>query len=779
MARAGKYPEFNFLNCDLYLYFLPQLEYMKQSVLSGSIPLWNPYSAVGGPFFAANASGPLYPINWVIFLLDTPHAILAIQFMDVIIAMVGTALYMRHLKLEWPAVLLSAVLFGYVVLPDTFILHIGSTYCWLPFIILFTHKVLEKPTFRTCVGLAAVLSLCFLAGHPQYFFYNSIIAGIYALVMAVFARDEIGFKGISIRLAMVGFAFLLTLGLVAVQLLPTAELSLFSVRNIGEKLLSSPEVPRSTSSTLLMFQNYMNREGAYLSNSGFIYVPFPLYYMGCSILLVPFALLADKKIRPVTIALFAALGYSILFVLSKEIPALSVFGKIPFADSFRWHSRMNDLSQFMIVILAGIGFSSLWSRGAAWLGGLQGERRYWLSGSIIILLTAACFRLALDSEMGSKFVEHDGATRSLLEAGTYFVIILAGAAIFSAYASRHPAWLKEIGIWVVLGLIILDVASYRKIECSVPSTTSRATMDLFDGERLQWMRENGGYDRSLLMTDRFRTNPNSGSMFQLFDVNSYNPYTLTRWKDYLIMATNPERAASMFAGIINIPEQVLMLQHARLSGAASIRFFISTWNFEQMSRRFPEELRFDRSKLLEDWRLLTEGPGTTSNFYVYENTAALPRAYMVNGYQVARDTAESLKAVKSDLTDLLHSVVLENGRPSFPSAEVPATCGQVRIDDYGINEVTLSVEAEEPALVILTDSYYPGWTAYVDGVRKPIWRANSLFKAVEVPQGGHTLVFRYQPRSFRLGCAVSLIFFVAILLGILLERRLVRRSSGA
>ena len=124
-------------------------------------------------------------------------------------------------------------------------------------------------------------------------------------------------------------------------------------------------------------------------------------------------------------------------------------------------------------------------------------------------------------------------------------------------------------------------------------------------------------------------------------------------------------------------------------------------------------------------------------------------------------------------------MVLEDGRPSFPSAEVPATCGQVRIDDYGINEVTLSVEAEEPALVILTDSYYPGWTAYVDGVQKPIWRANSLFRAVEVPSGKHVLDFKYRPRSFRLGCAISLIFLVAILLGILLERRLVRRSSGA
>jgi uncharacterized membrane protein YfhO len=56
----------------------------------------------------------------------------------------------------------------------------------------------------------------------------------------------------------------------------------------------------------------------------------------------------------------------------------------------------------------------------------------------------------------------------------------------------------------------------------------------------------------------------------------------------------------------------------------------------------------------------------------------------------------------------------------------------------------------------LTDVYYPGWTASVDGTAVPIHRANYAFRAVAVPPGRHVVEFHYRPASVRYGLLLSL-----------------------
>ena len=66
---------------------------------------------------------------------------------------------------------------------------------------------------------------------------------------------------------------------------------------------------------------------------------------------------------------------------------------------------------------------------------------------------------------------------------------------------------------------------------------------------------------------------------------------------------------------------------------------------------------------------------------------------------------------------------------------------------YGRNDVSLAVETDRNSVLVLHDIYYPGWEAYVDGERRPILRANLLFRGVEVPPGRHRVEFRFRPLS--------------------------------
>ena len=65
-------------------------------------------------------------------------------------------------------------------------------------------------------------------------------------------------------------------------------------------------------------------------------------------------------------------------------------------------------------------------------------------------------------------------------------------------------------------------------------------------------------------------------------------------------------------------------------------------------------------------------------------------------------------------------------------------------------------------LLVLSDRWYPGWKATVNGRNADVLRANGVFRAVEVPAGVSDVEFRFLPRSLRLGAAVSLFGLAAL-----------------
>jgi hypothetical protein len=59
------------------------------------------------------------------------------------------------------------------------------------------------------------------------------------------------------------------------------------------------------------------------------------------------------------------------------------------------------------------------------------------------------------------------------------------------------------------------------------------------------------------------------------------------------------------------------------------------------------------------------------------------------------------------------------------------------------------VQSPNPARLVLLDTYYPGWSATIDGTKLPIQAANVAFRSVAIPAGSHTVDFDYTPTSIR------------------------------
>ncbi|MGC8947560.1 MAG: YfhO family protein, partial [Anaerolineae bacterium] len=75
--------------------------------------------------------------------------------------------------------------------------------------------------------------------------------------------------------------------------------------------------------------------------------------------------------------------------------------------------------------------------------------------------------------------------------------------------------------------------------------------------------------------------------------------------------------------------------------------------------------------------------------------------------------------------------------------------GRIEVGYYGPNDVVLFVETDAPALLVLSDTFYPGWQAEVDGERAPIYRTNAVFRGVLVPPGKHRVEMTFRPSSLR------------------------------
>ena len=138
------------------------------------------------------------------------------------------------------------------------------------------------------------------------------------------------------------------------------------------------------------------------------------------------------------------------------------------------------------------------------------------------------------------------------------------------------------------------------------------------------------------------------------------------------------------------------------------------------------------------WRRVFQSPA--SNWLIYENPRPLPRAYVAHTARHAPGGDEALALLSGRRGDFHREVVLEGASvdavASVSEASRPIT--PARIASYQPTRVVVEADSPEPGFLVLTDTFYPGWRATVDGEPREILRANYLFRGVALDGGRHT-----------------------------------------
>jgi hypothetical protein len=253
---------------------------------------------------------------------------------------------------------------------------------------------------------------------------------------------------------------------------------------------------------------------------------------------------------------------------------------------------------------------------------------------------------------------------------------------------------------------------------------------------------------------------------RIFRLQGYEPVPLERYRRFMAALTGKEDPTSVLIGESS-PEPSRLREN--LLDLANVRFVVQRG---ERSESVPDDFNWRkiRQRVVPDQSRSEDADG--ESYVLFENSDALPRAFVLGQTLVigaSSDSADALANFRPREEVLMPAEFLPAGpRADFAAAEVV---------EYTPNRVV--VEANLPAVgyLILTDTWYPGWTATDNGQATSVIPANIAFRAVPLSAGQHRVVFQYQPSGFRITAAISIVAWL-IVMGIAVIHRFRIRSPG-
>jgi len=149
---------------------------------------------------------------------------------------------------------------------------------------------------------------------------------------------------------------------------------------------------------------------------------------------------------------------------------------------------------------------------------------------------------------------------------------------------------------------------------------------------------------------------------------------------------------------------------------------------------------------------------------VQQNPSALGNAWFITNPLIVKNADEEI-ALLSDFTPN-ETVIIDQRFVSFvEDSNYNVDGSSIGLDIYKPNYLKYSSQTQFPALAVFSEIYYKdGWNVYIDGEKSEYFRANYVLRAMQVPAGNHTIEFKFEPKVYKIGEAISLASSVILIL---------------
>ncbi len=775
---------------DLAPFLYPNYQFAAHYLRQGDVPLWNPHLYSGVPFAADIQSGLFYPINLLVFLLVPT---LTYEWLEALAIfhfwLAGSTMYLflrsqesggrsqglgrlsqttqdaAHTpnngqptpdtrRIHPLAAFAGALAFQF---SDLFIVHFGNlnmiaVAAWLPLVLLlFQQSLRRRRNFGWAAAAGVVLAVATLAGHIQITLFILLTLGLYALFDFGFAVYDLRIASQQISssasqqiansksanrqisqpsiqqthsphsphslhpfLALL-VTLLVMVGLSALLLLPAFEMSRHTPRAQLPYEEAAAYSLHPVQMVGLLVPNYFGRDPALHWGP---WERVETGYIGLMTLLLAIIGLALTPGR--------LKGFFALLALLALLLAMGGYGLLhgwlyaiaPGFNQLRAPARFILLLDFALAALAALGLDALlrrpWPEPTRRLLPKIVRVSTWILGGLLVVAAPLSYyaMLVTQDRDPSIFNRAVGAATGVAIFALFAIAALVVLQLISSGRLRGAG--AGLAVIAVIGLDLFTLGHNVDVGHSDP------TAGYHHPEAIAFLQSDPNAFRIEVTTDVWHAwQPDTAMLNNLYDVwGLYNPLTLADTTLYWSGAPPRSSGRYNFLGAKYII--------ASKAGAPADGDIVPIFDADPQVN-------------------------------IYLNQSALARVLFVGHSRVMSHDA-AWQAIRAKDFDPARTVILEGGEAldGQPTSELALL-------EYGIERVTVSVSADQPGYLVLSDAFYPGWQATVNGQPAVIERANYAFRAVQVPAGQHTVQFLFSPTIWRVGLASSGITLLALL----------------
>jgi uncharacterized membrane protein YfhO len=716
------FEESTFFFRDIQHYAYPMKLYLSQVWAEGEWPFWYPNLFQGSPLMPLMHPGVFYPPS-AVFLLEDFFFAFNSYFLFHHLVLTGSVYALCR---SWERSIPASLCASLTALLGGFFLSLASVYnqfqsaIWFPLILLMWQRFITNGGMKYFCGAVVFLAFQVLGGGPENAIFSVLLVYSYSLYLT--RSKDLGYRKISLAvLALI----MSSLALSAVQWIPTFHLLNETTRGEGINYATSTSYSLNPSTLLDLFlpdnfTYFLERMGVGMDYfvQGFYMGIIPLFVLsGCLIVG------RDQKIIRFWLVVF---GLGVFFSLGKFNPFFPIFHEwMPLFNMFKYPQKFFFFSAYALIFLSGLALdrflfvimnnktdmrkllAALWVTAMVVAGifGTHSDRAGIESLVILFLLAASIFALHL------KKINRLGFFSFLL---LLMVMDLMGKntmlvpLINRDFYTDPPPLAKRLKGSADSFRVYNGMLPVKRIRKTEPTTdrppASKNSFNLLD----------------IQLATRDQVYPNLGAIYGLAYAEGSATMML---KNSLLWYENLQ--------LPGIPRKIRVLKRS------NVKYWV-TEDYEKMPS--------------------TQTPRGIKKVIEFED--ALPRAFLVNESQVI--PKEELLNVYYDSTfNPLERVLLTE---PINLKKANHFTGQVERVQYAPNRVRIKTKQNAEGILVLLDTFFPGWKVEVDGKPEPIFRANHFYRGVKLGPGNHNIEFFYVPLGLKTGATISSVAFISLLI---------------
>ncbi len=283
---------------------------------------------------------------------------------------------------------------------------------------------------------------------------------------------------------------------------------------------------------------------------------------------------------------------------------------------------------------------------------------------------------------------------------------------------------------LVLGLLLLYLKNKMKAVTAVIILIVVNTFDLLLVDNKYLNADNYLDDESALVADYFTPTPADKQILEDKDPH---------YRVYNISAGDPFQGSAAITSYF----------HRNIGGYHPAKLRIYQDLIEaQLSKRTPN---MDVLSMLDTRYIITPPQQQQQPAGVFKNEEALGAAWFIKHIKYVNDPVEEIKAL--DKFGPRDTVIVQNSYKTIVGNDpVPDSSATITLVNYNNDEIKYETHAATAQFAVFSEVYYPaGWNAYIDGKKTDYAKVNYVLRGIQVPEGKHEVVFKFEPASYSLG----------------------------